>query len=151
MTVCMKSCDTNHHEVPFLVASYQLSSGFNFSCCNDHQTRLLSAIPVSVDLLLSGVLPEHHQGEVPFAAEADACGAVIALVGLALLLGWEVKAALGHHHRGIALALAKAARHRFRQAVALIVGLKQAAPRFGAVSFGGTGGGEAAQQAEQAQ
>ena len=81
----------------------------------------------------------------------DACGAVIALVGLALLIGWEVKAALGHHHRGIALPLTKAARHRFRQAVALIVGLKQAAPRFGAVSFGEVGGAEAAQQAEQAQ
>ena len=109
------------------------------------------SISCSLDLLLPGVVPEHHPCEFPFAAEGDPPRAVVALKAFALLLGWELKAPLGHHHRGIALALAEAAAHRFRQAVALSLGFKQAAPRLGAVGPGSVGCGQAANQAQQAQ
>ena len=94
----------------------------------------MSADSVHWLLLQAWILPKDDQGEFPFLAEANAGAVVVALVGLALLLGGEIKLSLGHRDDHIALALAEGAAHRFWQCAAAVLGAEEAAPGLGAVS-----------------
>ena len=93
----------------------------------------MSADSVRRCLLEAWVLPEDHQREFSFPAESNPGAVVVALVSLALLLGWKVKGALRHGYPRIPLALAEGAAHRFRQPLAVVLGAEQAAPSFGVV------------------
>ena len=71
-------------------------------------------------LLLARIVPKDHKGEIVWAAKSNPQTVVVALVGLALLLGGEIKLSLGHRDDHIALALAEGAAHRFRQSFAVV-------------------------------
>ena len=93
----------------------------------------MSADSVRRCLLEAWVLPEDHQREFSFPAESNPGAVVVALVSLALLLGWKVKGALRHGYPRIPLALAEGAAHWFRQQPTVVLGAEQGAPGFGVV------------------
>ena len=86
-------------------------------------------------LLLSWIVPENHKGEVIWAAEANSCAVVIALVGFALLACWEFIELVSEAHRRITLPLAELAWHWFGEFSAVLFGLEQHAPSCGGVGL----------------
>ena len=116
------------------VQCHQQSSGLAGGCGIDDQICAMSADSLHWCLLQAWILPKDDQGEFPFLAEANAGAVVVALVGLALLLGGKIKEPLGHRDDHVALALAEGAAHRLRRRVAGVFSAEEAAPGLGAVS-----------------